>query len=1013
MKNPLRAFGGGIAVAISLVSLASIENCQAQLSDGLVNYWTFDDTLVDVAPALPGSSSTVNDDGTFIGANGTGGIAFGTGLFGNAIEQDGAAGAAQNNGCVEVIRSDDTLFGLNATNPAAPNTVTTSMWVETAGLDTSWQTLLSHGEGSQYRMARRDSSNPPIASYAGGSGDIPGDNATGPPIGVNNGFHHVVAISDGILGETRLYVDNMLVATGGAPAIDDARGGGTLNLNIGANPDTGGQNREWFGKIDDVAQWNRVLTVEEIDEIYTAGSVDGDSLGTVILSQADEKIFVSSTLNGIDFLSIDIKDVGASVLDPGTITVIVEGVDVTAGATVTKDGDTTTIRHDEDPQWTFSTEINYELMAQDGLGQSLDVESSFTTQDPEITVDTGLRHVEFTVTDVGASVLQPETIAVQINGSDVTPGLTVSKVGAVTTIRHDEVPQFDFGTTVTYALTSMDNFGQDLNLAGSFDISNPLFPIGEDLIGAEDEVAAGFFGTRYIFNAGTIDSFNSAITTIQAAESDPGFLGTVVDVQESEINHSDNGTRGLIQPDLPYNADAVAQGCCLEDFIMYAVGYMRIDEAGDYTVGVHSDDGFGCRIQGFNFTSINAPDGNRMIDPSSPDTFAFVGNTGDSNTRAVASNVQPGIYRVEFFWWERGGGDHGEIYIARGAFLNDGDTTVGGAPDQWKLIGGPLGGDFYVPGFSSDGVDVLSLGPNLVEDPTSAGLADFDRVLNPNGAGEDGLTNIAEVQLALDNPALIPGMSNHDFINFNDPQSGGPGRIPGDIPFPNDTPADDNDFLIEFSGTLVIPENGTYHIGFQGDDGSFLRIPGQEFTSLIENATNNSVIDEGGARIICDFPTGNSSTVGEITLAAGNYPVEGQFFERGGGAYLEVFGIEAGGPQLLIEKDGARFATGVGGGQPLVDPPGRDSFRITDFVFDPGTGDFSITWNSKEGEFYRITYEIGAMGAPNASPWDIDIDDGYPADVGETTTFIFNLLDLDAAAQASPRIYFRIEEVSD
>ncbi len=69
--------------------------------------------------------------------------------------------------------------------------------------------------------------------------------------------------------------------------IDDARAGGALNLSIGANPDTGANNREWWGEIDDVAQWNRVLADTEIAEIFTAGGI-GQSLGDLINFVGDD-----------------------------------------------------------------------------------------------------------------------------------------------------------------------------------------------------------------------------------------------------------------------------------------------------------------------------------------------------------------------------------------------------------------------------------------------------------------------------------------------------------------------------------------------------------------------------------------------------------------------------------------------------------------------------------------------------------------------------------------------------
>ena len=103
-------------------------------------------------------------------------------------------------------------------------------------------------------------------------------------IDISVGWHHIVAITDGAAGNTRLYVDGILESTGGAPAINDAQGGGILDFNIGANPDTGAQNREWNGNIDDVAQWNRALTDSEISELW-GGASSAQSLGALIIPE--------------------------------------------------------------------------------------------------------------------------------------------------------------------------------------------------------------------------------------------------------------------------------------------------------------------------------------------------------------------------------------------------------------------------------------------------------------------------------------------------------------------------------------------------------------------------------------------------------------------------------------------------------------------------------------------------------------------------------------------------------
>lgn len=230
------------------------------LALGLLSYWNFDAGLTDVAHTGFFTDSGVADDGTFVGLE-TDSFISQTGLFGGALEQNGG------DGHVEVTASADTLRG-------ATDSLSVSTWFKVTALDSNWQTLLSHGEGSQWRIARRSSE--PTMSYAGGAGDIPGA-GVGPAID-DGEWHHLVSISDPVLGQTALYIDGALVATGGTPNIEDMNNGEVPNLWIGANPQSG--NREWNGFIDDLAIWNRPLTEEEIQSIYNGGI--GASIGALL-----------------------------------------------------------------------------------------------------------------------------------------------------------------------------------------------------------------------------------------------------------------------------------------------------------------------------------------------------------------------------------------------------------------------------------------------------------------------------------------------------------------------------------------------------------------------------------------------------------------------------------------------------------------------------------------------------------------------------------------------------------
>jgi hypothetical protein len=118
-----------------------------------------------------------------------------------------------------------------------------------------------------------------------------------------------------------------------------------------------------------------------------------------------------------------------------------------------------------------------------------------------------------------------------------------------------------------------------------------------------------------------------------------------------------------------------------DNFVMLAVGNVNVAAEADYTFGVHSDDGFGMRIRGAQAVSVS---GAGAIDPADAETVSEPNATGDSNTRAVY-HLKQGVYRLEFLYYESGGGDYNELYAAKGAFQNDTDT------DQWKLVGDPAG----------------------------------------------------------------------------------------------------------------------------------------------------------------------------------------------------------------------------------------------------------------------------------------------------------------------------------
>lgn len=75
---------------------------------------------------------------------------------------------------------------------------------------------------------------------------------------------------------------------------------------------------------------------------------------------------------------------------------------------------------------------------------------------------------------------------------------------------------------------------------------------------------------------------------------------------------------------------------------------------------------------------------------------------------------------------------------------------------------------------------------------------------------------------------------------------------------------------------------------------------------------------------------------------------------------------------------------------------------ITGVDFAPETSTLSLTWTSSEASTYQVSYSL------DLQTWDAELDDGVPADPGETTTREFDLSglpDLEGVSQ----LFFRVE----
>jgi hypothetical protein len=282
--------------------------------------------------------------------------------------------------------------------------------------------------------------------------------------------------------------------------------------------------------------------------------------------------------------------------------------------------------------------------------------------------------------DAPASVVDPTTVRLTLDETPVPAALvSVSKTPPITTITHTPATPFPPGSTHHLRIEAKDTSGASITNATTFTLPAPFFPL-TGLGGPYS--TAGNWGFRQIWNAGRADALVSAVDLALAANQ-PGFSGASHDTNVPAINFgktANPGAGGLIPGDGPLPAES--QGLTDSDFVVIARARVKIPRSGDWTIGIHSDEGFGLRFIGAAFDSVH---GNGERDDNFPEFMVHQINTGDSNTRGILRAVAAGTYEIEFISWERVGAAYYEIYAAEGAFEEDFLT------DQWQLIGGPGG----------------------------------------------------------------------------------------------------------------------------------------------------------------------------------------------------------------------------------------------------------------------------------------------------------------------------------
>jgi hypothetical protein len=171
---------------------------------------------------------------------------------------------------------------------------------------------------------------------------------------------------------------------------------------------------------------------------------------------------------------------------------------------------------------------------------------------------------------------------------------------------------------------------------------------------------------------------NTAVGHLDTAESvisDLSYQASVVTERAPVINYLNNGSNGHFGGDAPFPGTTI--GDDVEDFVVLATAMVLIPQAGDWTFGVNSDDGFSLELSGYGDTFTS----------SHPDP------RGAGDTLTTFDIPEAGHYNLRLVFYERGGNSELEMFAARGRFSSF-------ASGYFRLVGDTAGGGLQVSSFS-------------------------------------------------------------------------------------------------------------------------------------------------------------------------------------------------------------------------------------------------------------------------------------------------------------------------
>ncbi len=285
------------------------------------------------------------------------------------------------------------------------------------------------------------------------------------------------------------------------------------------------------------------------------------------------------------------------------------------------------------------------------------------------------------IEDSGASVLDPATIQLRLNGVAVDAGkVTTTKTGAASTISFRDIASIlPAGSTNTVDLTARDTLGAEITGTRTFVVQPYVSVPASMAVTGVNTAQPGFVMTIHQTDGGGLPN-----TVLRAERQLRGDLGanvaTVSTVNvEGTVNFSQQPF-GAFEPDVAGNftinnefPDVSIPGIPgtvsdpateTDNIAAELLTYLEFDQAGVYTLIFNSDDGFRTSMAKNRREQLN----NLLLSQ-------FDGGRGATDTAVTLVVPTPGFYPVRSVWFEGGGGANFEWVVIRDgkprALIND------------------------------------------------------------------------------------------------------------------------------------------------------------------------------------------------------------------------------------------------------------------------------------------------------------------------------------------------------